>query len=426
VFTSLILFNNSLVGYSMKNILLLCLVFVSMAFSTFAQWQKCEKVISDPLLSLSICDSLNILASGGDGTVIRTTDGGKKWTIDTLPTIQTVHQIITINKEIALAFTRWGGIFRTKDSGKKWNKVSDIDLGGDFLAKLVDDGNDNSILFGVSNSSNSFYKSIDSGSNWTLVGKIPTGYELTSLKFIDNEIGYVCGNNGILLKTSDGGESWEKIARGLTSHWLKQIIVVDSSIFIVGVENGTWKSAIYGSLNGDDNWKVISDSIGYPTIYHLSYSGKYWWISALTRLTMQNNLSLFDNSNFYLQGEQIQSIDWLDTTGIGFLTTSTGNIYKTTNHGLLSTGIQENTYYTFHIYPNPTSSHVIIDCGDNTEVSTYSYTITNSLGQERLTSKFTSRYQQIDISGIGGTGLYIITIKDGNNTVLETRKLLIQ
>jgi hypothetical protein len=81
---------------------------------------------------------------------------------------------------------------------------------------------------------------------------------------------------------------------------------------------------------------------------------------------------------------------------------------------------------TFHIYPNPTSSHVIIDCGDNTEVSAYSFTITNSLGQEKLTSKFTSRYQQIDISGIGGTGLYIITIKDGNNTVLETRKLLIQ
>jgi hypothetical protein len=91
-----------------------------------------------------------------------------------------------------------------------------------------------------------------------------------------------------------------------------------------------------------------------------------------------------------------------------------------------ATGIQENKYYTFLIYPNPTSSQVIIDCGDNTEVSNYSFTITNSLGQEKLTSKFTSRYQQIDISGIGGTGLYIITIKDGNNTVLETRKLLIQ
>lgn len=91
-----------------------------------------------------------------------------------------------------------------------------------------------------------------------------------------------------------------------------------------------------------------------------------------------------------------------------------------------ATGIQENKYYTFLIYPNPTNSYVIIDCGDQAEVSSYSYVITNSLGQEKVSSKFTSRYQQIDISGIGGAGLYIISIRDGNNTVIETRKLLIQ
>ena len=91
-----------------------------------------------------------------------------------------------------------------------------------------------------------------------------------------------------------------------------------------------------------------------------------------------------------------------------------------------STGIQENKYYTFLIYPNPTNSYVIIDCGYQTEVSAYSFVITNSLGQEKVSSKFTSRYQQIDISGIGGAGLYIISIRDNNNNVIETRKLLIQ
>ena len=97
-------------------------------------------------------------------------------------------------------------------------------------------------------------------------------------------------------------------------------------------------------------------------------------------------------------------------------------LYKTK-----STGIQENnTTSQFLIYPNPTNSYVIIDCGDQAEVSTYSFVMTNSLGQEKVSSKFTSRYQQIDISGIGGAGLYIISIRDSNNTVIETRKLLIQ
>ncbi|MFZ4569338.1 MAG: LamG-like jellyroll fold domain-containing protein [Bacteroidota bacterium] len=91
-----------------------------------------------------------------------------------------------------------------------------------------------------------------------------------------------------------------------------------------------------------------------------------------------------------------------------------------------STGFQENKYNTFLIYPNPTNTFVIIDCANINEVGNYTYTITNSLGQEKLTSKFTSRYQQIDISGIGGAGLYIISIRDKNNNVIETRKLLIQ
>ena len=129
--------------------------------------------------------------------------------------------------------------------------------------------------------------------------------------------------------------------------------------------------------------------------------------------------------------------DCIDTSNVGTLsildtcvTNATDTVKIAVADTLIiktkATGINEDKYYTFLVYPNPTSTQVIIDCGDSPEVNTYSFTITNSLGQEKLTSKFTSRYQQIDISGIGGTGLYIITIKDGNNTVLETRKLLIQ
>ena len=80
----------------------------------------------------------------------------------------------------------------------------------------------------------------------------------------------------------------------------------------------------------------------------------------------------------------------------------------------------------FVVYPNPTSSYVIIDCGDQTEVGACSFVITNSIGQEKMSSQFSTRFQQIDISGLGGAGLYIISIKDGSNTIIETRKLLIQ
>ena len=79
----------------------------------------------------------------------------------------------------------------------------------------------------------------------------------------------------------------------------------------------------------------------------------------------------------------------------------------------------------FVVYPNPTNSYVIIDCGDQTEVGACSFVITNSLGEEKMSSQFTTRFQQIDISGLVA-GLYIISIRDGSNTMIETRKLLIQ
>lgn len=521
------------------------LIFFAMIlpFESFAQWQKLKKVVSDPLLSVSIYDSLNVLASGSDGTIVRTTDGGETWKIDSFPSIQTVHQIISINKDIALAFTSQDGVYKTINSGKKWFKVSDLHFGVDFI-NLVDDGLNTSTFYGVRNNLE-FYKSIDSGSTWTFVCRIPTNYQLYSLKFIDDNVGYVCGVNGILLKTTDAGITWEKIARGLTSNTYRDIVSIKDSLYLIGYDASA-RSSIYSTPIGQDNWELVSE-LGYPGIYTLSKSGKVWWITAEREMIRLDDLTLNITKQYEIRGENIVSVKWYKTSGIGFLVTTSGDIYKAINHGIgdctleivkspknttapvngssgfkissndntskiqwqtkvsglewtnlqnnntysnvnsdslivsnitinnhnqqfraivnnnlckdtsetatltvldtcinkrfdtikvtvadtliiktKATGIQENKYYTFLVYPNPTSTQVIIDCGDNTEVNTYSYTITNSLGQEKLKSKFNTRYQQIDISGIGGSGLYIITIKDGNNTVLETRKLLIQ
>ena len=91
-----------------------------------------------------------------------------------------------------------------------------------------------------------------------------------------------------------------------------------------------------------------------------------------------------------------------------------------------ATSVQEDKYNTILIYPNPTNTFVIIDCANINDVDIYTCQITNSLGQEKMSSQFSTRFQQIDISGLGGAGLYIISIKDASNSMIETRKLLIQ
>lgn len=47
-------------------------------------------------------------------------------------------------------------------------------------------------------------------SNWTKLNS-GTNTTLNSVYFIDDTVGIVCGNNGIILKTSDNGDSWRQI-----------------------------------------------------------------------------------------------------------------------------------------------------------------------------------------------------------------------
>jgi len=146
----------------------------------------------------------------------------------------------------------------------------------------------------------------------------------------------------------------------------------------------------------------------------------YPYIGSLVLCTANSELSFgreFSSSDNHYYGK-------LDDIGIWNRALSQSEI--TELYQTKATGIQDEKYYTFLIYPNPASTFITVDCGDNSELSSYSFTITNSLGQEKLAYKFTTRFQQIDISKIGGAGLYIISIRDNNNTVIETRKLLIQ
>jgi photosystem II stability/assembly factor-like uncharacterized protein len=53
----------------------------------------------------------------------------------------------------------------------------------------------------------------DAGATWQ-VAKTPTYNTLTSLAFMDANIGFATGHQGVLLRTADGGESWAQATLG--------------------------------------------------------------------------------------------------------------------------------------------------------------------------------------------------------------------
>jgi Cdc6-like AAA superfamily ATPase len=80
---------------------------------------------------------------------------------------------------------------------------------------------------------------------------------------------------------------------------------------------------------------------------------------------------------------------------------------------------------TLKVYPNPANDVVIINNGDYSTMTNYTIKIVNDLGQEIFNSIVNTQEFQIPVSAFGAEGLYYIQIFDDNNTLLETKKLVL-
>jgi len=78
------------------------------------------------------------------------------------------------------------------------------------------------------------------------------------------------------------------------------------------------------------------------------------------------------------------------------------------------------------VYPNPTNSAVVIDNGNFTAMANYVVKIENSIGQQVFFSKVTQQQFTVDVSTLGGKGVYTLTVLDPAGKLLETKKIVLQ
>ena len=112
------------------------------------------------------------------------------------------------------------------------------------------------------------------------------------------------------------------------------------------------------------------------------------------------------------------TLNVFDTTYVSISVTDTLYI------DILITGIN-NLNNTIKVYPNPANDIVVIDNGNYSAMSNYSINITNSLSQQVYSSLINTTQLQISVSTIGSVGTYFIQILDGNNSVVETKQLIL-
>ena len=138
---------------SMKKVFLL-VVFSFLVSNTSAQWARQNIETKASFRGLSVVNHNIVWASGTGGTFIKTTDGGKTWTVGQVPGAEKLdfRDIEAIDANTAYLLSIGNGetsrIYKTTDGGKTWEmqfKAADDKI---FLDALAFWDRDNGIAMG--------------------------------------------------------------------------------------------------------------------------------------------------------------------------------------------------------------------------------------------------------------------------------------
>ena len=88
--------------------------------------------------------------------------------------------------------------------------------------------------------------------------------------------------------------------------------------------------------------------------------------------------------------------------------------------------VAPNNINTIKVYPNPAKDHITINFGNVASMNGYTVKIANSVGQTVYTSAINQQASFIDLGSWTGKGVYIINIIDAGNTVIESRKIVLE
>lgn len=178
----------------------------------------------------------------------------------------------------------------------------------------------------------SIYKTTDGGQSWDF--NYSTNESLYAVSFLNDSIGYACGESLILLKTFDQGNNWENYQFPYYPNYLydapfKKIdIVNDTTIYLTG----GWyfdRGLIAKSSNGGNWWDW--DYFDYELSSSHFFSHNHGIFAGYGHFTVtEDGADSFEIMDF--NGDFFTSLYFLDAE-VGFASGYDGGIYKSSNSG---------------------------------------------------------------------------------------------
>jgi photosystem II stability/assembly factor-like uncharacterized protein len=144
-------------------------------------------------------------ATGEQGLIIKTTDGGTTWVQLSVPVPDYLYALDFINEDIGYVVTDDGIILKTMNGGIDWT-IKSTGLGSLYSIFMTDANN------GCAVGSNGVFRTFDGGNHW-IKNEIGTMAPMYSVFFLNNDLGYVVGDNGHAFKTVVAGFGTELMSQ---------------------------------------------------------------------------------------------------------------------------------------------------------------------------------------------------------------------
>lgn len=204
-------------------------------------------------------DSKRGWVAGDGGVVLRTRDGGRTWTRQTVETKESFNDVYFRNEEDGYLLAA-SQIFTTEDGGETWNPSARFlaeTFGADPEVYSVRFTNKRRgwIVGSLSRGENvidSLVLSTDNGGASWQRQRVPVRDELIHLDFDGDRRGWLVGSGGRILYTRDGGETWAVQNSGTTAALYHVDFEGDERGWAVG-ERGT----ILRTDDGGRTWRSV-------------------------------------------------------------------------------------------------------------------------------------------------------------------------
>lgn len=253
------------------------------------QWQPISVPTTASFRGLSAVDDNTVWASGTDGTVIRTTDAGKTWTVLAVPQAEKldfrgIHAFDASTAVIMSSGPAERGqarVYRTTDAGKNWKLVLEEKTAGAFFDAVRFWDSQSGILIGDPVGGHfMLYTTKDGGVTWQRVPpeKLPPALEKEGAFAASNSCLTVQGDSNAWFAT--GGASVARVFRSMDRGQTWQ--VAETPLHPANASTGifalAFRDAQHGvAVGGDYAHPTASPA---PNILTTEDGGKTWQPSA--------------------------------------------------------------------------------------------------------------------------------------------------